>query len=214
MHRHRYAFAGPGGPAFTTSGGCAPGPRELAEGFLAMRGGPRHGAHRHGPGPGPGGWRGRGPGGRARRGDVRLAALLLLAEEPRNGYGLMQEIEQRSDGVWRPSPGSIYPALAQLVDEGLIREEESDGRRLYSLTDAGRREVDGRDDEARAPWEAATEGLPDGAATLLGPARQLTAAVWQVVQAGGEQEITRAREVLEDARRALYRILAEEGKGE
>src|SRR5579885_3549363 len=93
----------------------------------------RHHRH-HGFGRGPGGWAelggyGRGPRGRgrkARRGDIRTAALLLLAEEPRNGYQLMQEIEERSEGVWRPSPGSVYPALAQLEDEGLIRSEETE----------------------------------------------------------------------------------------
>src|SRR5919198_6152867 len=81
---------------------------------------------------------------RARRGDVRAAALVLLEEEPRNGYQLMQEIEQRSEGAWRPSPGSVYPALQQLEDEGLVRTLESDGRRLYELTDAGRSYVEER----------------------------------------------------------------------
>ena len=90
---------------------------------------------------GPGGPRGRGR--KARRGDIRTAALLLLAEEPRNGYQIMQEVEERSDGVWRPSPGSVYPALQQLEDEGLIRSEESDGRKLFALTDAGRKVVAG-----------------------------------------------------------------------
>jgi Transcriptional regulator PadR-like family len=98
--------------------------------WFAMAGpGRGHGRHRHGPPFGRGGFGFfGGPGGfprgpRARRGDVRAAALILLAEEPRNGYQIMQEIEQRSDGVWRPSPGSVYPALAQLEDEGLIRTE-------------------------------------------------------------------------------------------
>ncbi len=86
-------------------------------------------------GPGPRGPRGRGR--KARRGDIRTAALLLLAEEPRNGYQIMQEVEERSEGVWRPSPGSVYPALAQLEDEGLIRSEEIDGRKLFAITDAG-----------------------------------------------------------------------------
>src|SRR5689334_106535 len=112
--------------------------------WFAMSGRGR-GRHRHGPpfgrgefpfGPFFGGHRGRGP--RARRGDVRAAALILLAEEPRNGYQLMQEIEQRSGGVWRPSPGAVYPALAQLEDEALVRVEERDGRRTYVLTDEGR----------------------------------------------------------------------------
>src|SRR5215210_86537 len=71
----------------------------------------------------------RGP--RARRGDVRAALLVLLAEEPRNGYQLMQEIEERSDGVWRPSPGSVYPALQQLEDEGLVRVAPGEGRKAF-----------------------------------------------------------------------------------
>src|ERR1700704_1250570 len=111
---------------------------------MAARG---RGRHRHGPpfgrggpfGPflvgGPGGFP-RGP--RARRGDVRAAALLLLAEEPRNGYQIMQEVEERSEGVWRPSPGSVYPALQQLEDEQLIRSEEIDGRKLFAITEQGR----------------------------------------------------------------------------
>src|ERR1700726_2360074 len=110
----------------------------------------RHGGHRrhrHGRGEfggvpfggpfGPG-WGSRGGWRKARRGDIRTAALLLLAEEPRNGYEIMQLVEERSDGVWRPSPGSVYPALAQLEDEGLIRSEEADGRKVLAITDEGR----------------------------------------------------------------------------
>src|SRR5579859_2411228 len=87
-----------------------------------------------GPGRGP-----RGRGRRARRGDIRTAALLLLAEEPRNGYQIMQEVQERSEGSWNPSPGSVYPALSQLEDEGLIATGEQEGRKLYTLTDAGRK---------------------------------------------------------------------------
>src|SRR6266566_1956172 len=90
---------------------------------------------------------------RARRGDVRAAALLLLAEEPRNGYQIMQELEERSGGAWRPSPGSVYPALAQLEDEGLIRTEESDGRKAFVLTDTGREWIAQRGSDQPAPWE-------------------------------------------------------------
>src|SRR5207245_10698959 len=96
-----------------------------------------------GPGHGP-----RGRGRKARRGDFRTAALLLLAEEPRNGYQLMQEVEERSEGAWRPSPGSVYPALAQLEDEGLIRSEQIDGRRLFVITEQGRALVEARGAEA------------------------------------------------------------------
>ena len=102
----------------------------------------RHGGWGGGPPFGPGGFR---RGRKARRGDVRTAALLLLAEEPRNGYQIMQELEERSGGAWRPSAGSIYPALQLLEDEGLIRSEEVDGRKLLHLTDAGRRALEERD---------------------------------------------------------------------
>src|ERR1700756_1072661 len=113
------------------------------------------GRHRHrgfggGPYGGFGGFGGFGPGGprgrgrKARRGDIRTAALLLLAEEPRNGYQIMQEVQERSEGVWSPSPGSLYPALAQLEDEGLIATEEREGRKVYALTDAGRKAVEER----------------------------------------------------------------------
>src|SRR5271163_5095298 len=94
-------------------------------------GGPPFGRMGH-----PGGPRGRGR--RARRGDIRTAALLLLAEEPRNGYQIMQEVQERSGGLWSPSPGSVYPALQQLEDEGLIRTQEGDGRKLFAITDEGR----------------------------------------------------------------------------
>src|SRR5579862_3526498 len=107
---------------------------------------------------GPRGWRG-GPGGKARRGDIRTAALLLLAEEPRNGYSIMQELEERSQGVWRPSPGSVYPALAQLEDEGLIRSEEVDGRKRFAITDAGTELLAGRPADAPAPWDTLAGGV-------------------------------------------------------
>src|SRR5215218_1395418 len=125
-------------------------------GWFAMTGrggGPRRGSRRGHGGP-PFGFPGFGPprGPRKRRGDVRTALLLLLAEEPRNGYGLMQEIEDRSEGAWRPSPGSVYPALQQLEDEGLVRGTEVDGRKAFELTDAGRAHVAQRPDDAPAPW--------------------------------------------------------------
>src|SRR3954464_14106765 len=90
---------------------------------------------------------------RMRRGDVRAALLVLLAEEPRNGYGLMQEIEERSDGEWRPSPGSVYPALSQLEDEGLIRSLEEAGRKAFERTDAGRAYVEENREALGTPWE-------------------------------------------------------------
>ena len=159
---------------------------------------------------------GRGPFGRgrkARRGDIRTAALLLLAEEPRNGYQIMQEIEERSDGVWRPSPGSVYPALAQLEDEGLIRSGETDGRKHYELTDAGRSYVRERSEEAPAPWEQMSGDVSELAFELGRLMRDVGYAFGQVMRTGSESQWKEARGVLAAARRDLYRILAD-GDGE
>jgi DNA-binding PadR family transcriptional regulator len=167
---------------------------------------------------------GGGPGGpgfgrrrRANRGDVRTAALLLLAEEPRNGYQIMQELEERSEGMWRPSPGSVYPALQQLEDEGLIRSEESDGRRLYHLTDAGRAYVAERPDDQPAPWETFADTLSDQHAETGALMRDVGMAFFQVLHAGSEAQVAEAGRVLAETRRSLYRILADgepAGEGE
>ena len=154
----------------------------------------------------------RGP--KARRGDVRTAALLLLAEEPRNGYQIMQEIEDRSGGVWRPSPGSIYPALQQLEDEDLIRMVETDGRKLYELTDAGRKYVDERDEELAAPWEEMSGGMSDELMEAGAEMRNLAVAFMQVMSAGSDAQVEEARRTLADARRRLYGILAEDQPGQ
>jgi DNA-binding PadR family transcriptional regulator len=175
-------------------------------------GGEGFGGFGFGPG-GPGGPRGRGR--KARRGDIRTAALLLLNEEPRNGYQIMQEVEQRSDGVWRPSPGSVYPALAQLEDEGLIRSTESDGRKLFAITDDGRARVAERPADATAPWEQMSGEVSDEAHELIGHGRQVVFAAVQVMRTGSKAQIGKARDVLDTARRELYRILADgEPKGE
>jgi DNA-binding PadR family transcriptional regulator len=158
---------------------------------------------------------GGGPFGRkARRGDIRTAALLLLAEEPRNGYQIMQEVEQRSEGVWRPSPGSVYPALAQLEDEGLIRSEEIDGRKLFQLTDAGRAHVQKRDEDAPAPWEQMSGDVSDQAHELGRLIREVASAFTQVVKTGSEAQMGEARKVLTTTRKDLYRILADGDLGE
>jgi DNA-binding PadR family transcriptional regulator len=177
------------------------------------------GRHRHrgfGGGPeggfggfGPGGPRGRGRGRKARRGDIRTAALLLLAEEPRNGYQIMQEVQERSDGVWRPSPGSVYPALSQLEDEGLIRTEQGDGRKLFALTDQGRAAVQERGEDKPAPWEQMSGDVSDEAHALGKLMREVAYAFAQVMHTGGKEQLGKAREVLTAARRDLYRILAD-----
>src|SRR3954467_8337027 len=155
-----------------------------------------------------------GPGGfgqhrRASRGDVRTGALLLLAEEPRNGYQIMQELEERSEGLWRPSPGSLYPALQQLEDEGLIRSEEAEGRRLYHLTDAGRAFVAERPEDQPAPWETFTDSLSDQHAETGALMRDVGMAFVQVLNAGSEAQVAEAGKVLAETRRSLYRILAD-----
>jgi DNA-binding PadR family transcriptional regulator len=200
------------GDAYST--GARPGCRSPRHGG-GHRGGEGHG-FAHGPrggfGGGPfggfgagGGPRGRGR--RARRGDIRTAALLLLAEEPRNGYQIMQEVQERSGGVWSPSPGSVYPALQQLEDEGLIRTEEADGRKLFAITDSGRETLAERGEDRPAPWEQ-TDG-PGGAHALGGLMREVASAFVQVMRTGSEGQIAKAASVLAATRRDLYRILAD-----
>jgi DNA-binding PadR family transcriptional regulator len=183
--------------------------------FRAMTGEGGRGSRRRHHGP-PGGFGGPfGPGSfrrgrRARRGDVRAAALALLAEEPRNGYAIMQELERRTDGVWRPSPGSVYPALQLLQDEGLVRVEEEGASRTFHLTDAGTAYVEEHAEELKAPWESVGASVDDAAWELMQLARQVGMAVAQLAHVAGEAQVAEAKTVLGDARRALYRILAEE----
>ena len=159
---------------------------------------------------GGGGWgphrRGRG---RARRGDVRLAVLRLLAEEPRNGYQLMQAIEERSEGLWRPSPGSVYPTLAQLEDEGLIRSADVEGARRFELTDSGRQYLSTRADEP-GPWESGEATAENPLAELAPLVIAIGKATFQVASVGNPAQRAQARTLLQESRRALYRILADE----
>ncbi len=150
----------------------------------------------------------RGRGRKARRGDIRSAILLLLSEQGRNGYQIMQEVEERSDGLWRPSPGSVYPALQQLEDEGLVRSEEAEGRRTYALTDEGRAHVEARHDET-SPWDQVKGGWSGDAHELVKLGREVGFAFAQLLHSGGPGQLAQAREVLTATRRDLYRILAE-----
>jgi DNA-binding PadR family transcriptional regulator len=156
------------------------------------------------PGP-PGPWRGRGRGRRG-RGDVRAAILALLAERPMHGYEMIQELEARTGGVWRPSPGSVYPTLQLLEDEGLITGDEGEGRRRFTLTDAGRAEAER---QGQAPWEQVTAGVAPAAWNLRDAIAQTAQAAWSVGAAGTEAQQAKALEILHDARRRLYAILAE-----
>jgi DNA-binding PadR family transcriptional regulator len=186
---------------------------------------------RHGPGePGPGGPWGGGPGDfftmrlpgppgvrgfgrrgkRIRRGDVRAAILLLIEEEPRNGYQIMQELESRSGGVWRPSPGSVYPALQLLADEGLVKSEARDGGNVFELTDAGKAHVEENRERFGSPWQQAGAGVPEGVRELGGLMAQVGIAVRQVMRAGNEAQVAAAAQVLTETRRSLYRVLADD----
>ena len=169
---------------------------------FGMRGGPF----------GPPRFGGRGP--RVRRGDVRAAILDLLAEgQPWNGYQIIQEIGARTQGVWRPSAGSVYPALQQLEDEGLIQTEAGeDRRRMYTLTEEGRAYVEAHADELRASWDAVTGSVDAAEVQLRDTIRQVIVAVTQVAQAGSAAQVAQAGKILADTRRALYRILAADGE--
>ena len=139
---------------------------------------------------------------------------MLLDEEPRNGYGIMQEIEERSAGVWRPSPGSVYPVLQQLEDEGLVRADESGERKVMHLTDAGREYVEERRQALGTPWDTAAAGVSEDMMELRQLIWQVGAAVREVVGSGSDEQHARARAVLAETRRSLYRILAGDEPGE
>lgn len=179
--------------------------------WVAMTGpgrGRRHHSRHWGGGTGWGGPEGRGP--RARRGDVRAAILALLDEEPRNGYQVIQEIEERTQGVWKPSPGSVYPALQVLVDEGLVREADADGKRTFALTDEGRAHVAEHRDRIGKPWEDVTSDIPVHALELREQVRELMHTVRELGRAGTPEQAEKAKAVLADARKAIYRILGGE----
>ncbi|WP_117210011.1 PadR family transcriptional regulator [Allorhizocola rhizosphaerae] len=151
--------------------------------------------HRHGHG------RGRG-----RRGDTRAAVLGLLVERPMHGYEMISELEQRTGGVWRPSPGSIYPTLQLLEDEGLIVSEQSEGRKRFTLTDAGRAEAEG----AERPWRGLDESRISEMQAFREAGFGIMQALRQVGMTGNDDQRRQALEVLNETKRKLYAILAAE----
>ncbi|MFF9110314.1 PadR family transcriptional regulator [Streptomyces sp. NPDC014805] len=208
-HGHRHGGPGRGFPGFGGVGGDG---RRAAFGPFGP-GGPGFGpgGPGFGPGFGPGPWGGRGrggPRGRARRGDVRASILALLKDRPMHGYEMIQEIAERSGGAWKPSPGSVYPTLQLLEDEGLISSESEGGKKLFSLTEEGRAAAD---QGPEAPWEEASRGIDFEA---LGEIRQagfgLMEAFGQVWKTGTKEQREKALAVLNDARKKLYLILADE----
>jgi DNA-binding PadR family transcriptional regulator len=193
-HQHSVPWERPfGGPK---------GPGHWGGGFFGTRSG-------WWPGPPPPPPRpGRGP--KAARGDVRAAILAVLQEGPRNGYQIMSEIEERSGGAWRPSPGAVYPALSQLADEGLVIAEETGGKRTFSLTDAGREYVAENPDMARGAWESTEQQEAWQLPSLFAAAARLGSGIVQLAHAGTPAQVSAAERLLERTRRELYRILAED----
>lgn len=201
-HHHRPRHGGPDQPGrdrqYRLEG---PGP----EGGWAPMGGPRGRGRGFGPRGGPG--FGRGRGGRA-RGDIRAAVLLLLAEQPRHGYELIQKISELSAGSWAPSPGSIYPTLQVLEDEGLITIESVDGRKTASLTEQGIAYVEAEREALGSPWSTAGDHDHGPALALRQEIMALKDAVAQVARVGSPAQHTAAAAVLVTARKDLYRLLA------
>ena len=182
--RHHPHGGGPGGPGFPD------GPPFAGGGPWGRRG------------PGPHG--GRGGRGRAGRGDVRAALLTLLADEPMHGYQLMQAVTERTGGAWRLSPGAVYPTIAQLEDEGLVQVTAQGGRKLVTLTDAGREHLAGLG--GCDPFAPFTDG--GDRADLRAPIEELMGAARQLARTGDADQLAAAAKVLAEARRSLYLILA------
>lgn len=172
----------------------------------------RHSGHRGRPefarSRGPRYGRGRG-GPRARRGDVRAAVLALLTERPMHGYEMIKEIEERTQGAWTPSAGSIYPMLQLLEEEGLIQGEESDGKRRFTLTETGSTEQEAKAGE-EAPWDAVRAEAAPEAIHLRDSVGKLHHSIGQVFHAADDGQQKRVRELLDETRRKIYAILAEE----
>ncbi|CAD5997182.1 PadR family transcriptional regulator [Agreia sp. COWG] len=144
------------------------------------------------------------------RGDVRTAVLALLAEQPMHGYQIIREIDERSGGSWKPSAGSVYPTLQLLSDEGLITAEESNGRKTYALTEEGREAAAGSVESA--PWESASSGSHENAKFTALPKAgvELAQAAAQVGRTGTPEQVQQAVTVLDEARKRLYSILAQD----
>ena len=158
---------------------------------------------RHGGGP-------RGPrGGRTRRGDIRFALLSALSDEPAHGYELIQRLEERTGGRWKPSPGSVYPTLQMLEESGMVTGSQQDDKRVYAITDAGRTALAGRMAEGPGapPWMSTDQA--DGHGGLRQAMGQLALAIKQVAMTGNPEHIAAATAIVTEARRKLYQLLAD-----
>lgn len=148
---------------------------------------------------------------RMRRGDIRSAILTALGDGPANGYEVMGRLEERSGGIWRPSPGSVYPTLQMLEDEGLVRSTTSEGSRTFELTEQGTQAAEAARTErsGREPWEQEGGG-DDRLRSLRSAIGQTHLAARQVANVGSPEQIDRSIEIIQRARRELYQILGEE----
>lgn len=142
------------------------------------------------------------------RGDVRAAVLALLNEGPMHGYQMIREISERTHGKWKPSAGSVYPTLQMLADEGVVTTEMSQDRKVYSLTDEGRDEATAA--AASAPWEHSTGFDTSSMGAVPKAGIELAQAVAQVVRTGSSEQHKQAAEVLNETRRKIYSILAQD----
>ena len=200
---HHGRCGGPGG--FGASSGCGPwrgpgrpqsGPGECGPAIFKFS---PHGPH----------GRGRGPWSRARRGNVRAAILSVLSEGPMHGYQIMQQLEERSGGMWRPSPGSVYPTLQLLEDQGFVKGEEVEGRRVFTLTEEGKAEAGQSKERYGTPWETGEGGSDDPWAKLGRGIFQIAAAVKQVGTTGTAEQVDKTIAILTEARKRIYALLAE-----
>lgn len=191
MTHHRH-----GGPWGASPWGGGPPPwAEFLRGFAPPQ-------HQHQVGP------------KVRRGDVRMAILDVLAVQPMNGYQVIQQIAERSGGAWKPSPGSVYPTLQQLQDEGLIAERGEGGSRTFELTENGLAYVEAHLDELAGTWRAFDEAEPDPG-DLRPVIGQVMGACWQVAFTGTMPQQAKALEILAETKQQLYRLLADgEGRDE
>ena len=185
-------------------------PRRPGRGGGPRRPGPGFGGPGGPFGPGFGGGPGFGRRGRSRRGDIRAAVLALLSEQPMHGYQIITELESRSQGAWRPSPGSVYPTLQALEDQGLVRSVERDGRKVIELTTEGQEAAAAVLASGSKPWEDAAAEVGDPVRQLMGTVRQIAMACTQVVTAGNARQVAEAQKVLTETRRRLYQILADD----
>ncbi|GAB3051661.1 hypothetical protein GCM10027053_09030 [Intrasporangium mesophilum] len=204
-------WGGGWGGGWQGGGRGRPGPPPWVQDIVRHFGGPAFGPE----------FNRRGP--RARRGDVRAAILDVLAGDEMNGYQLIQQISERTKGAWKPSPGSVYPTVQQLEDEGLVEGRDVEGRRMLRLTDAGRRYVEENAEEMAATWRAFDEADEGGDGPWANATRpddssesnpmpivgQVMSAMWQIVTTGTSQQRAEATEILTETRRKLYRLLAE-----